>query len=110
MCVQLKNWPIDRLRRKRRVPPAHNSFSGRAAGPPSLTPSPGTPGIPTASALAEDGREVRGWGEGDFITGRSHGRLVTVPRKRPWTHKMWREGPRDAKPVFGGSKEKADAT
>jgi protein ImuB len=35
------------------------------------------------------------------IVSRSHGRVVTVPRKRPWTHKLFREGPRDIKTIPG---------
>jgi protein ImuB len=48
--------------------------------------------------------------DGQSIKDRAHGRLVTVPRKRPWTHLLWREGPRDAKPVFSREEKEEGAT
>src|SRR5439155_11647692 len=74
LCVRLKNWPIDRLRRQlQRVERSHERVA--------TTPADFV--IPTT-------RRIRGRPTND------------PPRQRRWTHQMWQDGPRDLKVTSAG--------
>src|SRR6185295_3605373 len=76
LCVRLKNWPIDRQRRR-----LHKEQSLKRAASTETS---------SAEFVVSTQRRIRGRPTND------------PPRQRRWNHQMWQDGPRDLKVTSAG--------